>query len=110
MGAEIREITIPDLELNRIAHTITILAEMSQAMSYTYAEHHKEHGLDVRLNLALGRATSSEDYLSGATRTNAHHQEFQECPHTSGYDPHAHHGHRRAVPFQRMHYPMATLT
>lgn len=63
MGAEIVEITIPDLELNRIAHSVTILAEMSQAMSYTYPDHHKEHGLDVRLNLALARATSSQDYL-----------------------------------------------
>ena len=63
MGAEIRDIIIPDLELNRVSHTITIVAEMVQAMSYTYAEHHKEHGLDVRLNLALGRAFSSQDYL-----------------------------------------------
>ncbi|MBI5353027.1 MAG: amidase [Chloroflexi bacterium] len=63
MGAEIREITIPELELNRVAHTVTIVAEMVQSMSYTYAEHHKEHGLDVRLNLALGRAFNSQDYL-----------------------------------------------
>ena len=63
MGAEIREIIIPELELNRVSHTVTIVAEMVQAMSYTYAEHHKEHGLDVRLNLALGRAFSSQDYL-----------------------------------------------
>ena len=63
MGAEIVEITIPDLELNRIAHSVTILAEMAQAMSYTYDAHHKEHGLDVRLNLALARKTSSQDYL-----------------------------------------------
>jgi len=63
MGAEIVEITIPDLELNRITHSVTILAEMAQAMSYTYKEHHKEHGLDVRLNLALARAISSLDYL-----------------------------------------------
>ena len=63
MGAEIVEISIPDLELNRIAHSVTILAEMAQALSYTYAEHHKQHGLDVRLNLALARATSSQDYL-----------------------------------------------
>jgi Asp-tRNA(Asn)/Glu-tRNA(Gln) amidotransferase A subunit family amidase len=62
-GAEISEIIIADLELNRVAHTVTIVAEMVQAMSYTYAEHHKEHGLDVRLNLALGRAFSSQDYL-----------------------------------------------
>jgi Asp-tRNA(Asn)/Glu-tRNA(Gln) amidotransferase A subunit family amidase len=63
MGAEIIEITIPDLELNRVAHLVTIASEMSQAMSYTYAEHHKEHGLDVRINLVLGRSLTSHDYL-----------------------------------------------
>ncbi|MBK8617971.1 MAG: amidase [Anaerolineales bacterium] len=63
MGAEIREIVIPDLELNRIAHTVSIVSEMVQAMSYTYAEHHRQHGLDVRLNLALGRAFSAQDYI-----------------------------------------------
>jgi Asp-tRNA(Asn)/Glu-tRNA(Gln) amidotransferase A subunit family amidase len=64
MGAEIHEITIPELELNRIAHTILIVSEMVQAMSYTYKKHHREHGLDVRLNLALGRAFSAQDYVT----------------------------------------------
>jgi Asp-tRNA(Asn)/Glu-tRNA(Gln) amidotransferase A subunit family amidase len=63
MGAELVEIEIPDLELNRVAHTITIVSEMVQAMSYTYPEHHREHGLDVRINLALGRAFNAGDYL-----------------------------------------------
>jgi Asp-tRNA(Asn)/Glu-tRNA(Gln) amidotransferase A subunit family amidase len=36
---------------------------MVQSMSYTYAEHHREHGLDVRLNLALGRAFTAQDYV-----------------------------------------------
>jgi Asp-tRNA(Asn)/Glu-tRNA(Gln) amidotransferase A subunit family amidase len=36
---------------------------MVQAMSYTYPEHHREHGLDVRINLALGRAFNAGDYL-----------------------------------------------
>jgi Asp-tRNA(Asn)/Glu-tRNA(Gln) amidotransferase A subunit family amidase len=63
MGAEIREVVIPDLELNRVAHTVTIVSEMVQAMSYTYPEHHREHGLDVRINLALGRAFTAGDYL-----------------------------------------------
>jgi Asp-tRNA(Asn)/Glu-tRNA(Gln) amidotransferase A subunit family amidase len=63
MGAEIREVVIPDLELNRVAHTVTIVSEMVQAMSYTYPEHHREHGLDVRVNLALGRAFNAGDYL-----------------------------------------------
>jgi Asp-tRNA(Asn)/Glu-tRNA(Gln) amidotransferase A subunit family amidase len=63
MGAEIREIIIPDLELNRVAQAVTILAEMAQAMSCTYAEHRRDHALDVRLNLALGRAFTSCDYV-----------------------------------------------
>ncbi len=63
MGAEIREVVIPDLELNRVAHTVTIVSEMVQAMSYTHPEHHREHGLDVRINLALGRAFNAGDYL-----------------------------------------------
>ena len=63
MGAEMREIAIPNLELNRIAHTVTIVSEMVQAMSYTYTDHYREHGLDVRLNLALGRAFNAQDYM-----------------------------------------------
>ncbi len=63
LGAEISEVVIPDLELTRVAHTVTIVAEMLQAMSYTYKEHRADHGLDVRLNLALGRAFGASDYL-----------------------------------------------
>lgn len=63
MGAEICEVTIPDLEANRIAHLVTIVSEMAQAMEATYKEHHREHGLDVRVNLAIARQLSSRDYL-----------------------------------------------
>jgi Asp-tRNA(Asn)/Glu-tRNA(Gln) amidotransferase A subunit family amidase len=63
MGAEIREIIIPDLELNRVAQAVTILSEMAQTMSYTYAKHRRDHALDVRLNLALGRSFTSRDYV-----------------------------------------------
>jgi Asp-tRNA(Asn)/Glu-tRNA(Gln) amidotransferase A subunit family amidase len=63
MGAEIREIVIPDLELNRVAQVVTIASEMVQALNYAYADHHREHGLDVRLNLALGRAFTAQDYV-----------------------------------------------
>lgn len=48
---------------------------MAQALSYTYAEHHREHGRDVRINLALARAFSSSDYLlaqRARTRVMAH--------------------------------------
>jgi Asp-tRNA(Asn)/Glu-tRNA(Gln) amidotransferase A subunit family amidase len=63
MGAEIREIVIPDLDLNRVAQVLTILTEMAQAMRYTYEEHHREHGLDARLNLVIGRALKAPDYV-----------------------------------------------
>lgn len=64
LGCEIREITIPDLEANRIAHTVTITSEMAQAMNATYPQHHHEHGLDVRLNLALARRFTATDYVT----------------------------------------------
>jgi Asp-tRNA(Asn)/Glu-tRNA(Gln) amidotransferase A subunit family amidase len=36
---------------------------MAQAMRYTYKEHHREHGLDVRLNLVIGRTLTAQDYV-----------------------------------------------
>lgn len=64
MGCEIVEITIPNLEANRVAHSVTILSEMAQAMNETYAKHHKEHALDVRINLALARRLAATDYVT----------------------------------------------
>lgn len=63
MGAEVREVTLPDLEAGRVAHTITIAGEMTQALAHTYAEHHTDHGLDVRINLALARQFTARDYI-----------------------------------------------
>jgi Asp-tRNA(Asn)/Glu-tRNA(Gln) amidotransferase A subunit family amidase len=62
-GAKLREVVIPDLEAARVAHLITTAAEMVQALSATYAAHHREHGLDVRLNLASARAFTASDYV-----------------------------------------------
>jgi Asp-tRNA(Asn)/Glu-tRNA(Gln) amidotransferase A subunit family amidase len=63
MGARLREIEIPDLEAGRIAHTITIAGEMTQALVHTYTEHCRDHGLDVRVNLALARQFTARDYI-----------------------------------------------
>jgi Asp-tRNA(Asn)/Glu-tRNA(Gln) amidotransferase A subunit family amidase len=63
MGASLHEVSIPDMEAARVAHSITILSEMVQSMNATYAEHHKEHGMDVRTNLALAKALSASDYV-----------------------------------------------
>jgi Asp-tRNA(Asn)/Glu-tRNA(Gln) amidotransferase A subunit family amidase len=74
-GAEISEIVIPNLEMNRVAHTVTIISEMAQAVSTWHKEHHREHGLDVRLTLDLGRSVTSLDYIQAQrvrTRMIAH--------------------------------------
>ncbi|MBI5934311.1 MAG: amidase [Chloroflexi bacterium] len=63
MGCEVCEIVIPNLEANRVAHTISILCEMANGVSATYPKHHREHGLDVRINLALAYAISAEVYV-----------------------------------------------
>jgi Asp-tRNA(Asn)/Glu-tRNA(Gln) amidotransferase A subunit family amidase len=62
-GAKLREVVIPDLEAARVAHLVTIATEMVQALSNTYATHHREHGLDVRLNLASAWAFTAADYV-----------------------------------------------
>ena len=63
LGAEIIEISIPGLEAARAAHSIIILSEMMQSMSATYPQHHQDHGLEVRINLALAKALRATDYV-----------------------------------------------
>jgi Asp-tRNA(Asn)/Glu-tRNA(Gln) amidotransferase A subunit family amidase len=63
MGATLREITIPDLEAARMAHTVAIISEMAQALERTYTAHHREHSLEVRLNLAVARGLTNRDYI-----------------------------------------------
>jgi Asp-tRNA(Asn)/Glu-tRNA(Gln) amidotransferase A subunit family amidase len=63
LGAHLREIVIPDLDAGRVAHVITIAGEMAQAMETYQAEHHRQHGLDVRINLTLARAFTLRDYV-----------------------------------------------
>ena len=75
MGATVREIAIPDLEAARVAHVVTIASEMAQALARYHAAHHREYGLDVRLNLALARAFTARDYIQAQrvrARTMAH--------------------------------------
>jgi len=62
-GAKVREIAIPELEVGRVAHVITIAGEMTQALARYHAEHRREYGLDVRINLALARQFTARDYI-----------------------------------------------
>jgi Asp-tRNA(Asn)/Glu-tRNA(Gln) amidotransferase A subunit family amidase len=63
LGAQVKEIVIPDLEAARIAHVITITTEMNQALDRDYHVHHKDLGLDVRISLALSRAFNARDFV-----------------------------------------------
>jgi len=62
-GATVREVVIPDLGIGRVAHVVTIAGEMAQAMARYDADHRSEHGLDVRINLALARTFTARDYI-----------------------------------------------
>jgi Asp-tRNA(Asn)/Glu-tRNA(Gln) amidotransferase A subunit family amidase len=61
-GLAVKEISIPDLNATRVAHAVTILSEMAVCMR-AYAEHRKEQGAPVRLNLAIGEVLTAIDYL-----------------------------------------------
>lgn len=62
-GAVVKEISVAGLEEARVGHAITILTEMATAMEPHYEAHRKDFGHATRINLALGRAFSSRDYV-----------------------------------------------
>jgi Asp-tRNA(Asn)/Glu-tRNA(Gln) amidotransferase A subunit family amidase len=75
LGAAIREIEIPELDAQRVAHAVTILSEMAQSMERYRAGHNHEHAYDVRISLLIGRACTARDYLQAQrirTRAIAH--------------------------------------
>jgi Asp-tRNA(Asn)/Glu-tRNA(Gln) amidotransferase A subunit family amidase len=63
MGARVQEIELPELEAARVAHVVTITAEMSTVLAHAYATHRTDFGLDVRTNLALARSFTAREYL-----------------------------------------------
>ena len=62
-GVEIQEITLPHLQEARSTHAILILSEMAAGMAPYYDQHRRDFGLDVRVNLALGRSFAAREYL-----------------------------------------------
>ncbi len=61
-GAEVRTVSIPELDEIRIAHVITILSEMLAAMS-RYPTRRRQHAPSTRISLALASAFSASDYV-----------------------------------------------
>lgn len=62
-GAKSVEIEIPELELCRLGHALTILAEMGVSMDAFFPRHRKDFGLGTRMNLALARQLTARDYV-----------------------------------------------
>jgi Asp-tRNA(Asn)/Glu-tRNA(Gln) amidotransferase A subunit family amidase len=81
-GATVVEVELPDLELCRVAHAVTILCEMATTMD-RHVGNLGQHGLAVRINLALARALTGRDYVRAQmvrTRMSRHFARvFESC-------------------------------
>lgn len=63
LGASLVSISIPELLETVIAHSVTILSEMASALDEEYHKYHSEMNAETILNLGLGRALTSRDYV-----------------------------------------------
>jgi Asp-tRNA(Asn)/Glu-tRNA(Gln) amidotransferase A subunit family amidase len=61
-GARVVEVQLPHLDLIRVAHAVTILAEMATAMD-RYPEEAAALAPHVRVNLLVGRRFTGTDYI-----------------------------------------------
>lgn len=82
LGAKVQEIEIPGLEAARVAHIITITAEMTTALEDHYNAQRKDFGLDTRLNLALARTFTARDYIKAQRVRTRTIRNFQEAMQT----------------------------
>ncbi|WP_457630909.1 amidase [Oceanithermus sp.] len=62
-GAELVEVELPGLDDARIAHAVTILAEMADSMN-DYPDHWRDLAPATRINLLVGRGAGALDYLN----------------------------------------------
>jgi Asp-tRNA(Asn)/Glu-tRNA(Gln) amidotransferase A subunit family amidase len=65
-GARLVEVTVPELEAVRVAHSAIITTEMNAALDEHYAAHRADYGLDNRLVLATTRGLTGVDYVHAA--------------------------------------------
>jgi len=74
-GATLVEIEIPELELARVAHLVSITAEMSTGLLPSIRDRFAEFGIETQLNLAMARASTAVEYVHAQrvrTRAIAH--------------------------------------
>lgn len=75
-GATIRNVNLPNPDLVRSAHMVTIVSEMLSAMS---AYPREQFGYDVRLNLALAQHLKASDYVKAQRLRTAIYQSVMQC-------------------------------
>eukprot|EP00457_Paulinella_chromatophora_P004555 gb/GEZN01004567.1/.p1 GENE.gb/GEZN01004567.1/~~gb/GEZN01004567.1/.p1 ORF type:complete len:627 (+),score=63.82 gb/GEZN01004567.1/:29-1909(+) len=62
-GMEIVEVTLPNLNILKLAHTITIISEMSASLDPYWSRAH-ELGLELQLNFLVSKLMSATDYVA----------------------------------------------
>jgi Asp-tRNA(Asn)/Glu-tRNA(Gln) amidotransferase A subunit family amidase len=78
-GAVVCDVVIPELEVARVAHLITIVTEMATAHMQYYAEHRRDYGLDTRISLALARRLQGYDYVQAQRQRTRIWRHFDEA-------------------------------
>lgn len=82
-GAKLVEVEIPELELMRAAHLVTITSEMVTGMLPHVRARLADFGIETQLNIAIARASSAVEYIHAQrvrTRAIAHFERaLQQC-------------------------------
>ena len=63
-GAEIREVTLPDLELVQLAHLVLIGVEMAESQQIPYERDRRIYTHETRVSMALARGLKASDYVT----------------------------------------------
>lgn len=99
LGAEIIEIDIPDLDLLRLAHLVTISSEMRTSMTKELETRNTDFGIETRSSLALANYLTVSDYVKAqkirAKAQQLFHQIYQQVdviatPTTANLPPRIH--------------------
>lgn len=62
-GIELVEVTIPELDLASLAHTVTIISEMLNSQLPYFERDRTQYGWELRLTLALAQQLQAIDYV-----------------------------------------------
>jgi Asp-tRNA(Asn)/Glu-tRNA(Gln) amidotransferase A subunit family amidase len=65
-GAELVDVKIPELDLQRVAHVAAIFGEMAAAMAPVFPSRKSEFSLDARVNLASARSFTAAELVTAA--------------------------------------------